>query len=81
MALDGPRCEVCGADLTGLLSLEDHGVLPVQRVTCYSPDECAERLAIVRIAWRTLAIHGCAKRRNWKKIEAALKDLERMGER
>lgn len=77
------RCYVCGADITGLMSIPSirSGAEPAQRTTCYEPDHCVDRLQTVRDAWRLLAIVGTAKRRDMKKMLAALERLHALGER
>jgi hypothetical protein len=81
MADDGKqRCSVCGADITGLRSLERPGVATVQRLTCFDSDECADRLMVVRDAWRALALLALAPRRSKAKIQAAIDRLFSLGE-
>ncbi len=74
------RCEVCGADITGHKSIEHYGRPAVQRTTCYLPEDCADRLMVVRDAWKALAAHALASRRNKAKIRAAVETLKRLGE-
>ena len=69
------HCEVCGADITGMLSIdEDH----IQRETCYYPEDCVDQLLVVVSAWKLLANGYVKHNSQWR--NKALYRLNKIGQ-